>query len=51
MKRLRPITKYSSTKGFRGNSSILPRSNFGFGGQESRPQYITAATIRRYMPL
>jgi len=46
-----PLTKCSSNKGFRGKSSILPRSNFGVGGQESRPQSLTAATLIRYAAL
>lgn len=48
MKEKRPITKCSSNKGFSGKSSILPRSNFGGGGQESSPQSLTAATLNRY---
>lgn len=43
------ITKCSSNKGFRGNSSILPRSTFGDGGQLCRPQSLTAATLNRYV--
>jgi len=42
------ITKFSSNKGFSGNSSILPRSKFGGGGQESSPQSLTAATLDRW---
>lgn len=42
------VTKCSSNKGFRGNSSILPRINFRIGGQESAPQSLTAATLNRY---
>ena len=42
-----PLTKCSSNKGFRGNSSVLPRINFGGGGQESSPQSLTAATLNR----
>jgi len=42
-----PLTKCSSNKGFSGKSSILPRSNFGGGGQESTPQSLTAATLSR----
>ena len=42
------ITKFSSNKGFSGNSSILPRSNFGVFGQESTPQSLTAATLSRW---
>ena len=45
------ITKCSSNKGFSGNSSILPRSNFGVCGQESSPQSLTAATLNRYTQL
>ena len=40
-------TKCSSNKGFSGNLSILPRSNFSGGGQESSPQSLTAATLNR----
>jgi len=42
-----PLTKCSSNKGFSGNWNILPRSNFGGGGQESSPQSLTAATLNR----
>lgn len=41
------VTKCSSNKGFRGISSILPRSNFGVFRQESSPQSLTAATLNR----
>jgi len=41
-------TKCSSNKGFSGNSSILPRSNFGVGGQFYRPHSLTAATLNRW---
>jgi hypothetical protein len=34
-------TKAICNKGFSGNSSILPRSNFGLVGQESSPQSLT----------
>jgi len=47
-KEKRPITKYSSNKGFSGLSSILPRTNFGVSGQESASQSLTAATLKRY---
>jgi hypothetical protein len=42
------VTKAICNKGFRGNSSILPRSNFGVGGQESSPQSLTAYSLKRY---
>jgi len=42
------VTKCSSNKGFSGNLSILPRSNFGGGGEFCRPQSLTAATLIRY---
>jgi len=45
------LTKCSSNKGFSGNSSILPRSNFGVFRQESSPQSLTAATLNRYTTL
>jgi hypothetical protein len=35
-------------KGFSGNSSILPRSNFGVAGQENNPQSLTAFSLNRY---
>jgi len=41
-------TKVICNKGFRGNSSILPRSNFGVGGLESSPQSLTAYSLIRY---
>ena len=41
-------TKAICNKGFSGNSSILPRSNFGVGGQESSPQSLTAYSLNRY---
>jgi len=48
MKRNQPITKAICNKGFSGNLSILPRSNFGVGGQESSPQSLTAYSLTRY---
>jgi hypothetical protein len=42
------LTKAICNKGFSGNSSILPRSNFGVGGQESSPQSLTAYSLNRY---
>jgi hypothetical protein len=42
------VTKAICNKGFMGNSSILPRSNFGAGGQESSPQSLTAYSLNRY---
>ncbi len=36
------LTKAICNKGFSGNSSILPRSNFGVFGQGSTPQSLTA---------
>ncbi len=41
------ITKAICNKGFSGNSSILPRSNFGVGGQGSSPQSLTAYSLNR----
>ncbi len=38
------LTKAICNKGFSGYSSILPRSNFGVGGQDSSPQSLTAYT-------
>jgi hypothetical protein len=45
------LTKAICNKGFSGNSSILPRINFGGGGQESTPQSLTSATLNRYRKL
>ena len=41
------VTKAICNKGFSGNSSILPRSNFGVGGQGSSPQSLTAHSLNR----
>jgi len=41
------ITKAICNKGFSGNSSILPRSKFGVGGQGSSPQSLTAYSLDR----
>jgi len=42
------LTKAICNKGFSGNLSILPRINFGVGGQESSPQSLTAYSFDRY---
>lgn len=42
------LTKCTSNMGFSGNSSILPRINFGVIGQDSSPQSHTAATLDRW---
>ena len=42
-------TKAICNKGFRGNSSILPRLNFGVCGQVSSPQSLTAHSLDRYV--
>ncbi|HBX52612.1 MAG: hypothetical protein A2W98_14570 [Bacteroidetes bacterium GWF2_33_38] len=42
------VTKAICNKGFRGNSSILPRIKFRVGGQESSPQSLTAYSLDRY---
>ena len=47
-KKHEPITKAICNKGFRGNSSLLPRSNFGVVGQGSTPQSLTAYSLSRY---
>jgi hypothetical protein len=47
-KKVRWVTKAICNKGFRGNSNILPRSNFGVGRQESSPQSLTAHSLNRY---
>jgi len=41
------LTKAIFNKGFIGNSSVLPRSNFAVGGQESSPQSLTAHSLGR----
>jgi hypothetical protein len=41
------LTKAICNKGFRGNSSILLRSNFSVVGQESSPQSLTAYSLSR----
>lgn len=41
------ITKAICNKGFSGNSCVLPRSNFGDGGQECSPQSLTAYSLNR----
>ncbi|HNO37165.1 MAG TPA: hypothetical protein PKN57_04495 [Saprospiraceae bacterium] len=46
-KERQPVTKAICNKGFRGNSSILPRSNFCVGGQVSSPQSLTAYSLNR----
>jgi hypothetical protein len=42
------VTKAICNKGFSGNSSILPRSNFGVNGQESSPQSLPAYSLNRW---
>ena len=42
------LTKAICNKGFRGNSSILPRIKFRVGGQKSSPQSLTAYSLDRY---
>ena len=41
------LTKAICNKGFSGNSSVLPRSNFGACGQESSTQSLTAYSLDR----
>ena len=43
------LIKAIFNKDFSGNSSVLPRINFGVGGQESSPQSLTAHSLDRYM--
>ncbi len=38
-------------KGFSGYSSVVARSNFRVGGQETTPQSLTAHTLDRYAPI
>jgi len=42
-----PLTKAICNKGYSGISSILLRSNFCVGGQESSPQSLTAYSLDR----
>ena len=42
------LTKAICNKGFKGNSSILPRPNFGVGGQVCSPQSLTAYSLSRW---
>ena len=44
-----PLTKAICNMGFSGNSSVLLRSNFGVGGQDSSPQSLTAHSLNRYV--
>ena len=46
-KKADPLTKAICNKGFRGNSSILPRIKIRVGGQESSPQSFTAYSLGR----
>ena len=47
-KKADPLTKAICNKGFSVNSSVLSRSKFGVGGQESSPQSLTAYSLGRY---
>ena len=47
-KKADPLTKAICNKGFSVNSSVLSRSKFGVGGQESSPQSLTAYSLNRY---
>jgi hypothetical protein len=40
-------SKAICNKGFSGNSSVLPRKNFGAVGKESSPQSLTAYSRKR----
>ena len=42
------LTKCICHKGFSGYSSVVARSNFRVGGQETAPQSLTAHTLDRY---
>jgi len=44
----KPLTKCICHKGFSGYSSVVARSNFRVGGQETTPQSLTAHTLDRY---
>lgn len=41
-------TKFICHKGFSWYSSVVARSNFRVGGQETTPQSLTAHTLDRY---
>ena len=47
IKKSERLTKAICNKGFSGNSGILPRSNFGVGGQVCSPQSLTAYSLNR----
>ena len=47
MNKGQPVTKCICHKGFSGYSSIVARSNFRVGGQETTPQSLTAHTLDR----
>jgi len=42
-----PVTKCICHKGFSGYSSVVARSKFYVGGQETAPQSLTAHTLDR----
>ena len=44
-------TKCICHKGFSGYSSVVTRSNFRVGGQETTPQSLTAHTLERCVQL
>jgi hypothetical protein len=41
-------TKCICHKGFIGHSSVVARSDYRVGGQETAPQSLTAHTLNRY---
>jgi len=45
------LTKCICHKGFSGYSSVVARSNFRVGGQDTAPQSLTAHTLNRYTQL
>jgi len=47
MKSTQQVTKCKCHKGFSGYSSIVARSEFRIGGQETTPQSLTALTLDR----
>jgi len=49
MKELLLVTKCICHKGFSGYSSIVARSKFRVGGQETTPQSLTAHTLERWV--
>jgi hypothetical protein len=47
MKKHETLTKCICHKGISGNSSVVARSDFRVGGQDTAPQSLTAHTLDR----